>query len=153
MKSALAALAAAVVVCPNCRSSKEGQSERPSGSEFRARVAARASRARSPARAANCVRAAAGGLAGDGAARRSSRVSQDTIVDGLGFHQTEMQPVAGRGPGTKMMVGAFEVGRQFSGGSSAIGFANSSNGGGNWKNGLLPLTSRAARPTTALGPL
>ena len=46
-----------------------------------------------------------------------TRVSQDKIVDGMGLHRSEVQPsLAADG---KKVVGTFEVGRIFNGGSSA----------------------------------
>ena len=69
-----------------------------------------------------------------------NRVSRDDIVDGMGFHQSEMQPSLAADGTKKTLVGAFEVGRIFNGGSSAIGFAVSTDAGKAWKDGLLPLT-------------
>ena len=58
-----------------------------------------------------------------------TRVSQDKIVDGLALHQSEMQPSLAARRHKKTLVGAFEVGRIFNGGSSAVGWATSPDGG------------------------
>jgi hypothetical protein len=79
-----------------------------------------------------------------------NRVSRDDIVDGMGLHQSEMQPSLASDTG-KNLVGAFEVGRVYNGGSSAIGFAVSTDGGKAWHDGLLPLTIGSKQTTTALG--
>ena len=52
-----------------------------------------------------------------------TRVSRDNIVDGMALHQSEMQPSLAADGTKKTLVGAFEVGRIYNGGSSAIGFA------------------------------
>ncbi len=79
-----------------------------------------------------------------------TRVSRDGIVDGRGLHQSEMQPSLAS-DGGKVLVGAFEVGRIFNGGSSAIGWATSPSGGTGWKNGLIPLTVASGQGTTGAG--
>ena len=79
-------------------------------------------------------------------------VSRDTIVDGIALHQSEVQPSLAADGTKKTLVGAFEVGRIFNGGSSAIGFARSDDGGKAWHDGLLPLTVGASRPRRRRGP-
>ena len=78
-------------------------------------------------------------------------VSQDGIVDGMGFHRSVMQPSLTADRTTQTLVGAFEVGRIFNGGSSAIGFATSPNGGKAWHDGLVPLTVASNESTTPVG--
>jgi len=73
-----------------------------------------------------------------------TRVSQDTIVDQIGFHHFEAEPsLAASG---KTLVGVFEVGRSYNGGASAIGWGTSVNGGKSWKHGLLPATVASGGP-------
>jgi hypothetical protein len=80
-----------------------------------------------------------------------TRVSQDKIVDGMGLHRSEVQPsLAADG---KKVVGTFEVGRIFNGGSSAVGWARSNDGGNAWDDGLLPLTIQSGQSTTGAGPV
>jgi hypothetical protein len=93
---------------------------------------------------------ASAGLAG-GKLDGLTRVSQDKIVDGMGLHQSEMQPSLTADGTKKTLLGAFEVGRVYNGGSSAIGFATSPDGGKKWDDGLLPLTVAGKQKTTALG--
>jgi hypothetical protein len=78
-----------------------------------------------------------------------TRVSQDGIVDGMGLHQSEVQPSLAVGGTDRTLVGAFEVGRIFNGGSSAVGFATSPNGGKAWHDGLLPLTVASVKGSNA----
>ena len=82
-----------------------------------------------------------------------TQVSQDGIVDGFALHQSEMQPSLAANTQTGTLVGAFEVGRIFNGGSSAIGVSTSPDGGTAWTNRLLPLTIGARQATTAAGTL
>jgi len=84
-------------------------------------------------------------LTAGGAAPASglTRVSQDKIVDSIGYHQIEVQPALASAPASKTLVSAFEVGRAYNGGASAIGWATSPDGGKGWKHGLLPLTVAA----------
>ncbi len=81
-----------------------------------------------------------------------TRVSRDEIVDGMGLHQSQMQPSLASNEG-KVLVGAFESGRIFNGGSSAIGWATSPSGGTGWKDGLIPLTIASGQETTDAGRL
>ncbi len=91
--------------------------------------------------------AAPGGLKG------LTRVSEDKIVDGVGLHHSVVQPSLAADGTKKTLVGAFEVGRIFNGGSSAIGWTTSPDGGNGWNDGLLPLTVAGKQATTAAGPL
>jgi hypothetical protein len=76
-------------------------------------------------------------------------VSEDKIVDGIGLHQSETQSSLASAVGSQTLVSAFEVGRIFDGGSSAIGWSTSTNGGKSWgKRGLLPNTIASGGPTT-----
>jgi hypothetical protein len=90
--------------------------------------------------------AAPGGIEG------LTRVSQDKIVDGMALHRSEVQPSLAT-DGKKALVGAFEVGRIFNGGSSAIGWATSKDAGAAWQDGLLPLTIGSKQATTGAGTL
>jgi hypothetical protein len=76
------------------------------------------------------------------------RVSQDGLVDQMGSGRSELQSSVATAPGSKTVVAAFEVHRVFDGGSSAIGWATSINGGGGWSHGLLPLTIEAGGPSS-----
>jgi hypothetical protein len=90
-------------------------------------------------------------------------VSQDQIADGMSEGQSEVQPSTAVAPGGQTIVTAVEVGRVAGGatsavgGSSAIGWVTSTNGGKSWgMRGLLPLTVasggsayRAADPSVA----
>lgn len=53
-----------------------------------------------------------------------------------GQHRSEVEPDTFSFGGT--IVSAFQVGRFFNGGATAIGFATSTDGGATWTNGLLP---------------
>jgi hypothetical protein len=78
-------------------------------------------------------------------------VSRDTIVDGLALHQTETQPSLAADGSKQRIVGTFEVGRTYNGGSSSIGYARSDDGGKGWQDGLVPLTVASGQATTAAG--
>jgi hypothetical protein len=82
-----------------------------------------------------------------------TQVSQDGIVDGLALHRSEVQPslAADTTGSDKTLVGAFEVGRIFNGGSSAIGWATSKANGNGWHDGLLPLTVGSNVSSTPAG--
>jgi len=71
-------------------------------------------------------------------------VSQDNIVDGLGLHHSETQSSLASAVGSQTVVSAFEVGRIFDGGSSAIGWSTSTNGGGPLAEAYCRIRSRAA---------
>jgi hypothetical protein len=76
-------------------------------------------------------------LAGPAAATAAvQRVSADTFQNTTSQHATEVEPdTFARG---STVVGAFQVGRFFNGGSTDIGFARSTDGGAHWTNGSLP---------------
>ena len=65
-----------------------------------------------------------------------TQLSTDTFTNSSSQHATEVEASAfGFG---STIVSVFQVGRIFSGGSSDIGFAISTNKGASWKNGFLP---------------
>ena len=64
------------------------------------------------------------------------KLSTDTFTNTTSQHATEVEPSSYAFEST--IVSVFQVGRFFSGGSSAIGFATSTDGGATWTNGLLP---------------
>jgi hypothetical protein len=65
-----------------------------------------------------------------------TRVSLDTLTNTTSQHRTEVEPDTFAFGST--IVSAFQVGRFFDGGGSAIGFATSTNGGSTWTSGFLP---------------
>jgi hypothetical protein len=65
-----------------------------------------------------------------------TRVSRDTFTNSTSQHQTEVEPDTFAFGST--IASAFQVGRFFDGGASAIGFATSTNGGSTWTSGFLP---------------
>jgi hypothetical protein len=65
-----------------------------------------------------------------------TRVSTDTFTNAGSQHRTEVEPDTFAFGNT--IVSAFQVGRFFDGGGSAIGFATSTDGGATWTNGFLP---------------
>ena len=65
-----------------------------------------------------------------------TQLSTDTFTNPQSQHATEVEP--GMASSGSTLVTAFQVGRIFSGGSSDIGFATSTDAGGHWSNGLLP---------------
>jgi hypothetical protein len=88
-----------------------------------------------------------------------TRVSRDTFTNPTSQHQTEVEPDTFAFGQT--IVSAFQVGRFFDGGGSAIGFATSTNGGATWTNGFLPSITkffgsgpydRASDPAVAFDP-
>lgn len=65
-----------------------------------------------------------------------TRVSTDPFTNSGSQHATEVEPdifAAGH-----TIVGAYQAGRFFTGGSSDIGWATSVNGGRSWQHGMLP---------------
>jgi Neuraminidase (sialidase) len=73
------------------------------------------------------------------------KVHQDPFADGIGYHQSELEPsIAAAG---KTIVSTFQVGRIYDGGASDIGFSTSTNGGQSWKRGELPLTVQGGGPS------
>jgi hypothetical protein len=63
-------------------------------------------------------------------------VSSDPYTNASSQHRTEVEPDTFAFGQT--IVSAFQVGRFFDGGGSAIGFATSTNGGATWTTGFLP---------------
>jgi hypothetical protein len=63
------------------------------------------------------------------------QVSTDPFTNSSSQHRTELEPDTFSFGNT--IVSAFQVGRVFGGGSSDIGFATSTNGGGTWTSGFL----------------
>src|SRR5262249_7764446 len=71
-----------------------------------------------------------------GAAVTVTRVSTDPFTNSGSQHATEVEPdVFAFG---RAIVGAYQTGRFFNGGSSAIGWATSADGGASWRHGMLP---------------
>jgi hypothetical protein len=88
-----------------------------------------------------------------------TQVSSDPFTNTTSQHRTEVEPDTFAFGST--IVSAFQVGRFFDGGGSAIGFATSTDGGATWSNGFLPgLTKlqgggpfdRASDPAVAFDP-
>jgi hypothetical protein len=81
-------------------------------------------------------------LSAGGASARSNAVTLDRIgsdpfgADVPGAHATVVEPSAVAAGTT--IVTAFQVGRNFGGGASAIGFATSTDAGRSWRSGLVP---------------
>ena len=65
-----------------------------------------------------------------------TQVSSDPFTNPTSQHRTEVEPDTFAFGNT--IVSAFQVGRFFDGGGSAIGFATSTNGGATWTRGFLP---------------
>ena len=65
-----------------------------------------------------------------------TQVSSDPFTNTTSQHRTEVEPDTFAFGNT--LVSAFQVGRFFEGGGSAIGFATSTNGGASWTRGFLP---------------
>src|SRR5947199_7394336 len=77
-----------------------------------------------------------------GAAVTVQTISTDTLTSTIGQHQTEVEPDT-LANGSKIVSG-FQVGRIYNGGSAAIGWATSNDGGANWSHGLLPGLTQSA---------
>ena len=73
------------------------------------------------------------------------QLSTDPYTNTTSQHKTEVEPDTLSSGST--IVSAFQVGRFFNGGSSNIGFATSTKGGKNFKNGFLPGTTPVSTPT------
>ncbi len=72
------------------------------------------------------------------------RLSRDPYRDGFAQHETEVEPDSftfGR-----TTVAAFQVGRQFGGAATNIGFAVTADDGLTWRSGLLPGLTAASAP-------
>jgi hypothetical protein len=70
-----------------------------------------------------------------------TQVSSDPYTNPTSQHRTEVEPDTFAFGST--IVSAFQVGRFFDGGGSAIGFATSTNGGSTWTRGFLPGLTKA----------
>ncbi len=75
-------------------------------------------------------------VGGASAAGAPQRVSTDPFTNADSQHATEVEPDTFAVGNT--IVSAFQSGRFFDGGSSDIGFALSTDGGGTWTHGFLP---------------
>ena len=77
-----------------------------------------------------------------------TRVSSDTFTNPTSQHATEVEPDTFAHGST--VVGAFQVGRFFNGGSTSIGFARSGDGGATWgPPGFLPDLTFSAGDATS----
>jgi BNR repeat-like domain/RTX calcium-binding nonapeptide repeat (4 copies) len=78
----------------------------------------------------------------------SRQLAVDTTTDPIGQHGTQVEPDTFAFGST--VVAVYQVGRVFSGGAVAIGFATSRDAGTTWKSGLLPgVTDSSPRPGLA----
>ena len=78
----------------------------------------------------------------------SRQLAADTTSDPIGQHATQAEPDTFAFGST--VVSVYQVGRVFSGGAVAIGFATSRDAGVTWKSGLLPgVTDSSPRPGQA----
>ena len=69
-------------------------------------------------------------------------ISTDPLTNTPSQHQTEVEPDTFANGST--IVSTFQVGRIYSGGSGAIGWARSTDAGANWTHGILPGLTKAA---------
>jgi len=69
-------------------------------------------------------------------------ISTDPLTNTPSQHQTEVEPDTFAHGST--IVSTFQVGRIYSGGAGAIGWAQSTDGGANWSHGILPGLTKAA---------
>src|SRR6266571_3294178 len=72
------------------------------------------------------------------------QLSSDPYTNTTSQHQTEVEPDTFSFGST--IVSTFQVGRFFNGGSSNIGWATSTNGGGSWTHGFLPGITKIVNP-------
>lgn len=72
------------------------------------------------------------------------QISSDPYTNATASHRTEVEPDSFAFGST--IVSAFQVGRIFDGGCTNIGWATSTDGGGTWRNGLLPGLTTASVP-------
>jgi hypothetical protein len=78
----------------------------------------------------------------------SRRIHRDRHVDPDGQHESEVEPDSLTVGATTVSV--FQVGRFRSGGATSIGFSTSTDGGRNWRQGILPgLTVNSVPPGPA----
>lgn len=73
-----------------------------------------------------------------------TRVSSDPFTNAGSYHATEIEPDT-YAFGSKI-VGAFQVGRFYDGGSADTGWATSLDGGRHWSHGFLPDTANSGGP-------
>jgi hypothetical protein len=79
-----------------------------------------------------------------------TQISSDPFTNSTSQHATQVEPDTLSSGNT--IVSAFQSGRFTDGGSSDIGFATSTNGGGTWTHGFLPGITRVSAPIVATGP-
>ena len=72
------------------------------------------------------------------------RIATDTVLDSDAQHASAVEPDAAVSGST--VVSVYQLGRYFTGGSAAIGFAVSRNAGQTWRSGLLPSLTTAGSP-------
>jgi ASPM-SPD-2-Hydin domain-containing protein len=83
-------------------------------------------------------------LSGQGVPANLRKLSTDTFTNTTSQHATEVEPdIAAFG---STIVAVFQVGRFFNGGSSAIGFATSTDAGATWTSGFLPGITKIQDP-------
>src|SRR6266566_3070805 len=75
------------------------------------------------------------------------QLSSDPFTNSTSQHQTEVEPDTFAFGST--LVSAFQVGRDFAGGASGIGFATSTNGGTSFTKGFLPATTPFSTPPSS----
>jgi len=75
------------------------------------------------------------------------QISRDTTSFDGALHATQAEPDSSAWGST--VVSVFQAGRVPTGGAAAIGFATSSDGGRNWRSGLLPGITPATAPPGA----
>jgi hypothetical protein len=76
---------------------------------------------------------------------RVTSVAVDPLPpNAIGQHATIVEP-SSVSSGLRT-VSAFQVGRNFGGGASAIGYAMSANGGRSWRSGILPAVTQGSTP-------
>jgi len=73
-----------------------------------------------------------------------TRVSSDPFTNSGSYHATEVEPDTYAAGST--IVGAFQAGRTFNGGSSDIGWVTSHDAGRHWSRGFLPDTVSSGGP-------
>jgi hypothetical protein len=76
---------------------------------------------------------------------RLVQLSSDPFTNGSSQHKTEVEADT-HGIGAAI-VGAFQSGRFFDGGSSDIGFVTSTDAGAHWKSGFLPGITKVQNPS------
>ena len=79
-----------------------------------------------------------------------TQISSDPFTNSTSQHATQVEPDTLSSGNT--IVSAFQSGRFTDGGSSDIGFATSTDGGGTWTHGFLPGITRVSAPIVPNGP-